>query len=98
MRSHFKDAIKYEMTELVKEDIPPIPCVVLDNIMGFRLDPEIKNDQANPADPAKKMNAKRKAMWDSEMRKGEETVGEKIAVARSMKKIDGEWTQKNGHT
>ena len=52
MRSQFEYAIKDEMGELVKEDIPPVPSVILDYIMSLSFDPEIKENQGNAANPS----------------------------------------------
>ena len=50
MRRELEDAVKDERTTL-KEDIAPVPAVVLDDIVSLGLDPKVERDQGNTADP-----------------------------------------------
>ena len=52
MRRELEDAVKDERTTL-KEDVAPVPAVVLDHVVGLGLDPKIECNQCNAADPSK---------------------------------------------
>ena len=50
MRRELEDAVKDERTTL-KEDIAPVPAVVLDDIVSLGLDPKVERDESDAADP-----------------------------------------------
>ena len=50
MRGELEHAVKDERTTL-KEDVAPVPAVVLDDIVSLGLDPKVERDQGNTADP-----------------------------------------------
>lgn len=51
MRCKFEDTIKYKGTTL-KEHIAPVPPVILDYVVSFRLDPQIECNQGETSNPA----------------------------------------------
>lgn len=51
MRSKFEDAVKHESSAL-KEAIPPIPAIVLYDIMCLSLDPQVEPNKSKPSDPS----------------------------------------------
>ena len=53
VRRELEDTIKDKGTTL-EEDIAPVPAVVLDDIVRLGLDPKVKGNQCNSADPPKK--------------------------------------------
>ena len=52
MRRELEDAVKDERTTL-KEDVAPVPAVVLHDVVCLRLDPEVEGNEGNAADPPK---------------------------------------------
>jgi hypothetical protein len=51
MRRKFEHAVKDECTTL-EEAIAPVPTVILDHMVRFRLDPEVECNEDNTTDPA----------------------------------------------
>lgn len=51
MRGQLKDTIEYEGTSL-EEDVAPVPAVILDDVVGLRLHPQIEPDERKSADPS----------------------------------------------
>jgi hypothetical protein len=51
MRRKLEHAVKDECTTL-EEAVAPVPTVILDHIVRFRLDPEVKCNEDNTTDPA----------------------------------------------
>jgi len=50
MRCELKHAVKDECTTL-KEAVAPVPTIVLNHVMCFRLDPKVKCDENDAANP-----------------------------------------------
>jgi hypothetical protein len=51
MRRKLEHAVKDESTTL-KEAVAPVPAVILDHMMRFRLDPKIECDEDETTNPA----------------------------------------------
>lgn len=51
MRRKFEHAVKDECTTL-EEAVAPVPTVILDHMVRFRLDPEVECNEDDTADPA----------------------------------------------
>ena len=51
MRRKLEHAIKDECTTL-EEAVAPVPTVILDHMVRFRLDPEVERDEDDATDPA----------------------------------------------
>lgn len=54
MRSQFEHAVEDERAAL-EEDVAPVPAIVLDDIVGFSLDPQIERNERDTADPPNMM-------------------------------------------
>jgi hypothetical protein len=54
MRSQFENTVEDEMRELVEEHITPVPCVVLDHVVSFSFDPQVKPNECDSSDPSAK--------------------------------------------
>jgi hypothetical protein len=50
MRSQLEHAIKYKCTTLEKT-IAPVPTIICNYVVGFRLDPEVERNKDNTANP-----------------------------------------------
>lgn len=77
MRSHFEDAIKNKCTTF-KEHITPVPPIVLDNMVGFLLHPDIECNQCNTGYPPENMEDGRKTLWNAEAGEREQCVRQKV--------------------
>lgn len=51
MRRKLEHAVKDECTTL-KEAVAPVPTVILDHMVRFRLDPEVECNEDDATDPA----------------------------------------------
>lgn len=51
MRRKLEHAVKDECTTL-EEAVAPVPTVILDHVVRFRLDPEVECNEDDTADPA----------------------------------------------
>ena len=51
MRCHFEDAIKNKSTAL-KEDVAPVPAVILNDVVCLHFYPKIERDQCDAAYPS----------------------------------------------
>jgi hypothetical protein len=50
MRSKLKDTIEDKIAPL-EETVTPVPAIVLDDVVGFGLDPEIEANQSDSSQP-----------------------------------------------
>lgn len=50
MRGELEHAVEDQRTTL-EENVAPVPAVVLYNVVSLGLDPEVKCDEGNTADP-----------------------------------------------
>ena len=51
MGRKLENAVKHESTAL-EEHIPPVPPIILDDVMRLGLDPKVEGNQRNAADPS----------------------------------------------
>ena len=79
MRCHLKHAVE-DQAAASKEAVAPIPPVILDDVMGLRLDPPIERDEREAGHPAHDVDGLRETVRDAEARKGEHAVRDEIAV------------------
>jgi hypothetical protein len=56
MREHLKDTIENQLfvVDLPKEEITPVPGIILDGIMSIHFNPVIKQDQDRPTDDSRR--------------------------------------------
>lgn len=50
MRRQLENAVKHEGATL-EEDVAPVPTVILYDMVGFRLDPEVECNEGEATDP-----------------------------------------------
>lgn len=96
MGRHFEYAVKDERAALEK-DVSPVPAVILDDVMGFGLDPEVERNEDDSTDPAENVGEQGEVGRDSEAGKGKHDVGEEVTVSakedKMVSKFGSRWVE-----
>lgn len=97
MWCELEHTVKDEVTAL-KENITPVPAVILYNAVRFRFDPEIERDECQTTDPANKVSDVKGERLETSTYRMTWTLNESPSGTRKQEKANMQYARKSLHT